>query len=169
MRLLSDNFRSVKPVKSRTSKSSAAHNSASSSRTSPPKSISNSRSWCVYLLLSTNSPIKTYVGVTTNFTRRLKQHNGELKGGARASRAGRPWVCASIIRGFIDRSQAFAFESKWKFWSRKLPRKRANNGTKEQSLKCPDLLLLHRQTALDRVKASLDCSNLEIEWKIHPS
>ncbi|CAB4298623.1 unnamed protein product [Prunus armeniaca] len=44
---------------------------------SPSKSR---RSWSVYLILSTNTPIKTYVGVTTDFSRRLKQHNGELKG-----------------------------------------------------------------------------------------
>ncbi|KAJ0975614.1 hypothetical protein J5N97_017579 [Dioscorea zingiberensis] len=30
----------------------------------------------------------------------LKQHNGELKGGAKASSAGRPWTLACIIRGF---------------------------------------------------------------------
>lgn len=35
----------------------------------------------------------------------LKQHNGELKGGAKASRAGRPWICACIICGFTDRSE----------------------------------------------------------------
>ncbi|KAH7510890.1 hypothetical protein FEM48_ZijujUnG0074200 [Ziziphus jujuba var. spinosa] len=28
----------------------------------------------------------------------LKQHNGELKGGAKASRAGRPWICACLNR-----------------------------------------------------------------------
>lgn len=35
----------------------------------------------------------------------LKQHNGELNGGAKASRAGRPWICACIICGFTDRSE----------------------------------------------------------------
>nr|GEZ49353.1 structure-specific endonuclease subunit slx1 [Tanacetum cinerariifolium] len=59
----------------------------------------------VYLILSTNPPIKTYVGVTNNFSRRLKQHNGELKGGAKASQAGRPWICACIIHGFETKSE----------------------------------------------------------------
>jgi structure-specific endonuclease subunit SLX1 len=42
------------------------------SRKTRAKSSSNSksRSWSVYLILSTNRPIKTYVGVTTNFSRR---------------------------------------------------------------------------------------------------
>ncbi|XP_034703565.1 uncharacterized protein LOC117927941 isoform X1 [Vitis riparia] len=78
------------------------------SKSSPSSSRSRSRSsfsWLVYLILSTNTPIKTYVGVTTNFSRRLKQHNGELKGGAKASRTGRPWVCACIIQGFKDKSE----------------------------------------------------------------
>ncbi|RZC69748.1 hypothetical protein C5167_032898, partial [Papaver somniferum] len=70
------------------------------SSTSPSPS-----SWSVYLILSTNAPLKTYVGVTTNFSRRLKQHNGELKGGAKALRSGRPWICACIIQGFKDHSE----------------------------------------------------------------
>lgn len=38
----------------------------------------------------------------------LKQHNRELKGGAKASSAGRPWILACLVRGFKDRS-----EGKW--------------------------------------------------------
>ncbi|KAJ0975629.1 hypothetical protein J5N97_017594 [Dioscorea zingiberensis] len=60
--------------------------------------------WSVYLIVSSRSP-RTYVGVTTNFARRLKQHNGELKGGAKASSAGRPWTLACIIRGFRNQSE----------------------------------------------------------------
>ena len=37
----------------------------------------------VYLLESTNHC--TYVGATMNLDRRLRQHNGEIKGGARAT------------------------------------------------------------------------------------
>ncbi|KAK8968520.1 hypothetical protein KSP40_PGU004415 [Platanthera guangdongensis] len=32
-------------------------------------------------------------------------HNGELKGGAKASSAGRPWSLACLIQGFKDRSE----------------------------------------------------------------
>ncbi|CAN6325786.1 unnamed protein product [Urochloa humidicola] len=42
--------------------------------------------WCVYLIASSRIP-RTYVGVTTEFPRRLRQHNGELKGGAKAASA----------------------------------------------------------------------------------
>ncbi|KAI8545896.1 hypothetical protein RHMOL_Rhmol07G0072600 [Rhododendron molle] len=135
---------------------------------SPSSSSSLKHSWAVYLILSTNTPIKTYVGVTTNFSRRLRQHNGELKGGAKASRIGRPWVCACIIQGFMDRSEACAFESKWKIFSRKLPRKKKIDETEKQLDNGSLLLLQHRQAALNRVKSSINCNHLEILWQLDP-
>ncbi|KAL5203583.1 hypothetical protein ABZP36_008454 [Zizania latifolia] len=60
--------------------------------------------WCVYLIASSRIP-RTYVGVTTDFPRRLRQHNGELKGGAKASSAGRPWNLACLVEGFVNRSE----------------------------------------------------------------
>jgi len=66
----------------------------------------------------------TYVGCTNNFTRRLRQHNGEIKGGARcttrACAAGALWTPIHFAVGFIDKSQALSFEWWWKFKSRKL-------------------------------------------------
>ncbi|KAF7824617.1 structure-specific endonuclease subunit slx1 [Senna tora] len=137
---------------------------------SPPPSYANSSaksksgSWCVYLILATNHPIKTYVGVTTNFSRRLKEHNGELRGGAKASRAGRPWVCACLIRGFTDRSEACVFESKWKAFSRRGTRKKQDEEVDDPSL----ALLQHRQAALNKVRASLDCNHLKFKWHLNP-
>ncbi|XP_024019558.1 structure-specific endonuclease subunit slx1 isoform X2 [Morus notabilis] len=98
-------------------------------------SKSKENAWCVYLIISTNTPIKTYVGVTTSFSRRLKQHNGELKGGAKATRSGRPWICACLIEGFKDQSEASEFEAKWKIFSRKSPRKKKNESTENQSFR----------------------------------
>ncbi|XP_061998676.1 structure-specific endonuclease subunit slx1 isoform X1 [Rosa rugosa] len=135
---------------------------------SPSKSKPKSRSWSVYLILSTNAPIKTYVGVTTDFSRRLKQHNGELKGGAKASHAGRPWICACLIHGFKDQNEACAFESKWKTLSRSLPRKRKDDNKVEQVNDLSRPLLQHRQAALNRVKGKFDCTRLEIDWKLNP-
>lgn len=50
----------------------------------------------MYLLISWANPAKplTYVGITTDLARRLRAHNGELKGGARFTRRGRPWAIA---------------------------------------------------------------------------
>nr|GMD71867.1 structure-specific endonuclease subunit slx1 [Ipomoea batatas] len=82
---LSSIFKSVKshhpvpkpnPSSSSTpSKSLPIKSSQSPSSSSPPNSASKSKSnsrWSVYLILSTNPPIKTYVGVTTNFSRRFR-------------------------------------------------------------------------------------------------
>ncbi|XP_022982644.1 structure-specific endonuclease subunit slx1 isoform X2 [Cucurbita maxima] len=104
MRLLSQTFRSQKlPI------SSPEVSKSSSSSTKVPtltiKSEPETKKWCVYLIISSNPPIKTYVGVTLDFDRRLKQHNGEIKGGAKATRAGRPWICACKIHGFKNQSQ----------------------------------------------------------------
>jgi predicted GIY-YIG superfamily endonuclease len=40
--------------------------------------------YCVYLLKHENLN-RTYVGITNNLKRRLRQHNGEIKGGARST------------------------------------------------------------------------------------
>ncbi|KAK8955095.1 hypothetical protein KSP39_PZI002760 [Platanthera zijinensis] len=94
--------------------------------------------------------------------RRLKQHNGELKGGAKASSAGRPWSLACLIQGFKDRSEACRFESKWKSLSRKLSRK------KNKECSSTSLLLQHREAALSQARAAFACSYLRIEWQLKP-
>ncbi|XP_030532453.1 structure-specific endonuclease subunit slx1 isoform X1 [Rhodamnia argentea] len=186
-RLLSGTFRSIKHPSSVSTKPKGPSRSSSSSSSSPLKlsrsspsasasaisrtrsepNTDDSRTWCVYLILSTSPPIKTYVGVTNDFHRRLRQHNGELNGGAKASRAGRPWLCACLVQGFKDRSEACVFESKWKSFSRKLPRRRSCGDMEKQAEGVSQLLLQHRQMALDRVKGVLDCSLLEINWKLN--
>ena len=56
--------------------------------------------WFAYVLVSTTLR-RTYVGVTTDVARRTRQHNGELRGGARTTRAGRPWAIG-VVRGPFD-------------------------------------------------------------------
>ncbi|CAL1352217.1 unnamed protein product [Linum trigynum] len=168
-RPLSETFRSVKSPNLKSPKlpsSTALPQPTPQSISAQAESSSKSGSWCVYLIASTNPPIKTYVGVTTNFSRRLRQHNGELKGGARASRAGRPWFCACLIQGFCNRSEACEFESKWKGFSRKLPRKRVSDGVSNEKADGLKKLMEHRELALSRVKDAFDCSQLDISWQL---
>ncbi len=63
--------------------------------------------WTVYLLAS---PTRTYVGVTTDVRRRLAQHNGTVAGGARSTRAGRPWRVAAKWGPFASRGEALKIE-----------------------------------------------------------
>jgi predicted GIY-YIG superfamily endonuclease len=65
--------------------------------------------WHVYVLLSAGDS-STYVGITTDLERRLKQHNGELPGGARSTTRGRPWRVARTHGPFPDRAEAQATE-----------------------------------------------------------
>ena len=40
------------------------------------------------------------MGITTNLSRRLRQHNGAVVGGAKATRIGRPWKIGLTVEGF---------------------------------------------------------------------
>lgn len=55
----------------------------------------------------------TYIGYTSNLERRLKQHNGILKGGAKATKKFNNWVYKIII-SFNLKSKACSFEALWK-------------------------------------------------------
>ena len=66
-------------------------------------------SYVCYVLRSTKSE-RTYVGVTNSMPRRLRQHNGEITGGARYTQMGRPWRLAFMVKGFENKSQALQFE-----------------------------------------------------------
>jgi len=61
--------------------------------------------WFVYVLVSPSSE-STYVGVSVDVGRRLAQHNGERPGGARRTRAGRPWSIGIVYGPFENRAEA---------------------------------------------------------------
>ena len=64
--------------------------------------------WFVYVLVSRAG--RTYVGVAKDVARRLRQHNGELRGGARSTRAGRPWRVGQVVGPWPSQSRAQAVE-----------------------------------------------------------
>lgn len=66
----------------------------------------------------------TYVGATVDLNRRLRQHNGEIKGGAHATtskvKKGKTWKRVCHVSGFPDWNATLQFEWRWKQISRKL-------------------------------------------------
>ena len=76
----------------------------------------------VYLLLSSNN--STYVGSTIDLDRRLRQHNGEISGGAIATTSkvknGEIWIRVAHVEGFPDWQSALQFEWRWKQLTRKI-------------------------------------------------
>ena len=53
---------------------------------------------------------ETYFGYTVNLERRLKQHNGELPGGARHTASGLQWSLVTAVAGFESKEEALRFE-----------------------------------------------------------
>ena len=85
----------------------------------------SSKQYLCYLIASGNS---TYVGVTNNFSHRLRQHNGLIKGGAKyTTRKGNDWVPIVHVTGFLSYRSVLQFEWKWKNLTRTIARTSANN------------------------------------------
>ena len=68
--------------------------------------------WTCYVLTNTRSG-RAYCGMTNNLPRRVRQHNRELAGGARATAAGAGhWRVALAFCGF--RTQREALQAEWR-------------------------------------------------------
>ena len=83
-------------------------------------------SFFVYLLYSSaSSGQQTYVGATVDLDHRLRQHNKEIKGGAKATsiqvEKGNTWERVCHVTGFPTWQAALQFEWRFKQLSRKLP------------------------------------------------
>ncbi len=79
----------------------------------------DAKQWFCYMLQSTDGK-RTYVGATIDPNRRLRQHNGEISGGARATK-GRAWARRFLVSGFADERAALRFEWRWKYLTRQAP------------------------------------------------
>lgn len=52
----------------------------------------------------------TYVGITNDFNHRLKQHNGIIKGGAKATKKFEDWTLGFYISEFEEKNSVLSFE-----------------------------------------------------------
>ena len=78
----------------------------------PDSFVSADRSgdrFACYLLASSTGKSR-YVGMTCDLPRRIRQHNREIKGGAKATARGGPWRIAAVLAGFADMHEALTAE-----------------------------------------------------------
>lgn len=80
--------------------------------------------WYCYILHSTINYNITYNGSTNNIVRRLRQHNGELVGGANATMKNRPHKIYCLVTGLPNHKEALRCE--WKIKHPTGSRKRPN-------------------------------------------
>ncbi len=75
--------------------------------------------YCIYCELDTGP--RTYVGVTVNLSRRLRQHNGAIKGGAKATTSllsrGAVWKLLYTVTGFKEQRPVLQWE--WRLHRKK--------------------------------------------------
>ena len=75
--------------------------------------------YCYIIAFIENYIIKrTYIGITNNLKRRIKQHNGEVKGGAKSTRCSNEWFYYMIVNDFKNKEEALSFEWYWKKYSK---------------------------------------------------
>ena len=79
-----------------------------------PEQNNTANKYYCYILRSLNPLYKslTYNGSTNNLKRRLRQHNGEIVGGAKATRNKGPWEYYVLLEGFTSHKEALSCE--WK-------------------------------------------------------
>ena len=72
------------------------------------KSLESSKYICY--LLKSEICNRTYIGITNNIKKRIRQHNGEICGGAKYTKSNRPWKVVLTVSGFTSKNQVLSFE-----------------------------------------------------------
>ena len=111
---------------------------------------------CYIIKSSTTNRI--YIGYTTNFNKRLRQHNGEITGGAKKTSKGRPWYPICNILGFYEKSSALRFEYRLQHSK---PKININN-----LQKCIDHIIINGDGNLKKDN-KMDWPKLTIKWHFY--
>lgn len=129
---------------------------------------SEEKPWYCYMLYSSDG--QTYIGATVDPNRRLRQHNGEIKGGARATKIrvieGQTWTRACYVRGFPDKIAALQFEWRWKQLSRRIGLEFRSLSPVERRIQAlQDLTALDRPTSAAIPYADYPEGKVEVIWE----
>ena len=113
-------------------------------------------SYLVYILKSDKY---SYVGMTNDFFKRWRQHNQEIKGGAKYTTSKSPnWKHICIIEGFQDKIQAMQFE-----WAIKHVHPRNAGGIENRIKKLETTLWKEKWTSKSPLSKDIP---LVIHWKM---
>lgn len=119
--------------------------------------------WC-YILRNTKDEYKnyTYCGFTTNPKRRLRQHNEEIKGGAKATKGkGQSWEFMMLMTGFKNNNNALSCE-----WRLKHPNGTRRKG-KEYSKVLGRIKGINEVLKQDVWTQQCDIKNNECEYNVY--
>ena len=104
--------------------------------------------WVFYIIENAG---RTYAGVSPTPERRLRQHNGEIKGGAKYTTGSGPgWIHKCIVKGFQTKIQALQFE-----WAVKHEAPRNTGGIDARMKKLARVLLKERWTSKSPLSATV--------------
>lgn len=110
--------------------------------------------WVLYIIENNGY---TYVGVSPDPIRRLRQHNGEICGGAKYTTSKGPgWKHLCLVRGFQNKIQAMQFE-----WAVKHVKPRNTGGSINRLRKLCVVLNREKWTSKSPFANTIP---LEIEW-----
>jgi predicted GIY-YIG superfamily endonuclease len=114
--------------------------------------------WFCYILRTKNEAFKnyTYNGSTNDFTRRLRQHNGEISGGAKATKNKGHWEIYFLMTGFKTHNNALSCEWAIKHPTKKKIRPKKYCGIEGRIKGLNEILLLERWTT--KCELNNDCN-----------
>ena len=106
------------------------------------------KEWFFYIIQNGSC---TYAGVSPDPIRRLRQHNGEIKGGAKYTTSkGSGWKHVCIVSGFQTKIQSMQFE-----WAVKHQKPRNVGGIDARLKKLNEVMLKERWTSKSPLSADV--------------
>lgn len=94
-----------------------------------------------YCYLIVNEHNHTYIGITNNLEKRIQQHNGILKGGAKATKKSKNWMYKIVVSG-LNKQNACSFEWYWKHNKINNVWKKTKSGLDNKIKRLNELLLI---------------------------
>lgn len=126
------------------------------------------KEWYCYMLYSSEG--QTYIGASVDIDRRLRQHNAEIKGGAKATYMrvvqGQTWRRACHVKGFPNKQAALQFEWAWKYISNKKSYQNRSLSPVERRIQgLHELLQLEKPTSSAMPFSEYPGGKVEVVWE----